>query len=663
MDKKEKIAAVVIGGSVAAGAAALVILEASKLPLPLDGSKPAEIKLTSLKPNPVIDGQDAQVIFKGRWIPNTPIIILGSFEFDQTFPKSDLIPINLKKNLVTNNKGEFSGEFNVVFDLRNTSQITKGVTLSVLDKNFIDPNTGNVGTLVGTTDTKYFTIIPKIIIDPVIPPLNPEVITFFDVSPNSGQAPLVVAISINVTGTRSRVVFKFGDGTGNVTKTSGNTHVINHNYLSPGNYNGSVEVTKEDGKSDIVNFTVSASSPTSPPPGQTFAITSFFQSKSSGNVPFDISISASVNEPLASASIEWGDGSVTSLGSNLSSDHTYSQEGIYNGKLIVISVDGQSAQRSFQVNANPDVSGPQGDIIVTGKSESVYTFFANFSGSGLSYRWNFGDGSPLETGPQTISHAYGKVGTFTVSVVVTDLNGKTGTDTVQVSIRETDLQAELGEAQILRLTNTGSFDYAWKITNVTQRQLLLEYTLRLFDQNSKQIDSRIINFGLQSFASLTVNYNLPNLADGTYNLELEVQDGNTKQLVAFDSQVLVIQSAPPTQPQIPLVGTVSMSAQLTKVDFNTIRLITTLGNNNNFPILGSIEVFPTWINPDGSKIDLTDQFVTVSMVALESDRFFIQWEPFFGQSIEIPGAKITMSIQFKDIQGSVVSATRKTISF
>lgn len=381
--------------------------------------------------------------------------------------------------------------------------------------------------------------------DVVIPPIDPEVITFFDVNPRSGQSPLVVGISINVVGTRTRTVFKFGDGTSDVVKTSGTQHLVNHNYLSPGNYNGQVEVTREDGVKDTANFSISVISPPPPPPSQTLQITSFFQSKSIGTIPFEVSISASVNEPLASASINWDDGTTTQLGTNLNADHTYTQEGIFNGKLVVLGVNGQSAQRSFQVNGNPDVSVPQGEIIVTGKNESVYSFFANFQGSGLIYRWDFGDGTKRD-GPQSISHSYSKVGTFTVSVEVIDQNGKKGNDTVLVSIRETDLQAELGEAQIQNITDTGFFDFVWKINNVTERVLILEYTLRLFDKDGKQVDSRIISFGLDPFSSITVNYNLPNLQPGNYNLELEVQDGNTKQLVAFDSEVVVIGGPTPS---------------------------------------------------------------------------------------------------------------------
>ncbi|MBI2374011.1 MAG: PKD domain-containing protein [Deltaproteobacteria bacterium] len=53
-------------------------------------------------------------------------------------------------------------------------------------------------------------------------------------------------------------------------------------------------------------------------------------------------------------------------------------------------------------------------------------------GTIVTYAWDFGDGATA-TGP-TASHAFSGVGTFTVTLTVTDLEGATGTDTAQVVV-------------------------------------------------------------------------------------------------------------------------------------------------------------------------------------------------------------------------------------
>ena len=57
-------------------------------------------------------------------------------------------------------------------------------------------------------------------------------------------------------------------------------------------------------------------------------------------------------------------------------------------------------------------------------------------GTIVSYAWNFGDGSPVVTGPDAVvNHTYGSAGTRTVSLTVTDNRGGTATTTAQVTVQ------------------------------------------------------------------------------------------------------------------------------------------------------------------------------------------------------------------------------------
>jgi PKD repeat protein len=52
-----------------------------------------------------------------------------------------------------------------------------------------------------------------------------------------------------------------------------------------------------------------------------------------------------------------------------------------------------------------------------------------------NFSWNFGDGSPIVSSTQrTVSHTYTSAATFTVSLVVTDSNGRTASRTAAVTV-------------------------------------------------------------------------------------------------------------------------------------------------------------------------------------------------------------------------------------
>jgi PKD repeat protein len=83
----------------------------------------------------------------------------------------------------------------------------------------------------------------------------------------------------------------------------------------------------------------------------------------------------------------------------------------------------------------------------------------------LTYEWDFGDGSPTETGKE-VQHAYAGPGTYTVTLTVTDGGGLSGTDTATVTIRSANEtpRANAGgpylvqEGTPLTLDSTGSWD-------------------------------------------------------------------------------------------------------------------------------------------------------------------------------------------------------------
>ncbi len=118
----------------------------------------------------------------------------------------------------------------------------------------------------------------------------------------------------------------------------------------------------------------------------------------------------------------FGDGSTSSA---FNPSHTYAAAGIYGVCLTVWdSLNGcQSTQCDTLVLANP--GGCQSYFSAFNINGSTVSFNNMSTGTGLTYLWNFGDGSTSAQANPT--HAYTQSGSFTVCLTITGSNGCTDT--------------------------------------------------------------------------------------------------------------------------------------------------------------------------------------------------------------------------------------------
>jgi len=87
--------------------------------------------------------------------------------------------------------------------------------------------------------------------------------------------------------------------------------------------------------------------------------------------------------------------------------------------------------------------------LTSGAAPLTVDFEASLSydpdGDAVSYSWAFADGSDSEAG-EAVSHTFAEVGTFPVTVAVTDEHGAVGTVVVVISVARTDIFADTFES-------------------------------------------------------------------------------------------------------------------------------------------------------------------------------------------------------------------------
>lgn len=213
--------------------------------------------------------------------------------------------------------------------------------------------------------------------------------------------------------------WNFGDGTTSTGATA------SHAYAAGGTYTITLAVT--DSTSLVGTLTRSVTvAPNQDPTAAISATTDHL------DVAFDGSASSDPDGTIASYAWDFGDGAT---GTGATATHTYESAGEFTVALTVTDDSGATAIKTRTVTTTLAPNQSPTAAFTTTPDQLGVTVDATTSsdpdGAIESYAWEFGDGA---TGSgATASHTYARVGTYTVTLTVTDNRGGTSTVTHDVT--------------------------------------------------------------------------------------------------------------------------------------------------------------------------------------------------------------------------------------
>lgn len=153
---------------------------------------------------------------------------------------------------------------------------------------------------------------------------------------------------------------------------------------------------------------------------------------------FDAATSTDANGTIASYAWDFGDGST---GTGATASHTYAAAGTYQVKLTVTDNDGLSSEKVAAVEVvrvNVIPVAKLGTPVVDGLTVSVDGSGSSDSdGSIAAMTWSFGDGTAQVAGT-ALTHTYATAGTYTITLSVTDNEGATNNDYLEVTVQAVD---------------------------------------------------------------------------------------------------------------------------------------------------------------------------------------------------------------------------------
>lgn len=260
-------------------------------------------------------------------------------------------------------------------------------------------------------------------ISEVVP--GPEVNIVFD--PNALAPGQAIAFSIVPQNGVQSCLWDFGDG------ATGDSCQISHSYARPGNYDLTLVVTFEDGRTLNLSRLVTLIAPEGAGPGPgpvtgrgTLPHAGILFGAEKLLAGQEVSISVDTDGPVQTCAWDFGDGS-TSDQCELS--HTFAAAGTYTVSLVLTFDDGRTLDVTRSVEVTASNERPTAEFSFTPPNQRVGLPVA-FNGAPASdpdgsisaWSWDFGDDTTSDQ-PNPL-HTYSAPGLYKVALIVTDNAGQ-----------------------------------------------------------------------------------------------------------------------------------------------------------------------------------------------------------------------------------------------
>lgn len=212
---------------------------------------------------------------------------------------------------------------------------------------------------------------------------------------------------------------------------------VRHEYTAQGQYTVTLTVTDEDGGSVNIDRTVNV--------GVAAPTIESFQGPETGVEGGELTFTASATDPVNQELTyvwDFGDGSNPVRGVDLTEvTHTFVDDGSYFVRLTVTDPDDLSAtagQRTEVANLPPTLVSLSLDAFAEATPGTATAEATDPAGDAdpLVYTWNFGDGTPEQSGEglASVEHTYAGNGDYTLTLTIADGDGGSVTETRAVSV-------------------------------------------------------------------------------------------------------------------------------------------------------------------------------------------------------------------------------------
>ncbi len=231
----------------------------------------------------------------------------------------------------------------------------------------------------------------------------------------------------------------FGDGSPNVTEQN-----PTHTYTGGGTFTATLILRDADGDSDSDSVTIEVSDDDTP-------VAFVNATPTSGLTPLIVDLTCGAAGGNAPLLYQWTFGDGSPADESPETSHRYDTPGSFVATCTVTDDDGDSDSDSITIHVG-DTEVPAVDATATplaGRFPLAVTFAATVAGGTPSYDflWDFGDGE--SSTDQNPSHTFGAVGVYTVTVQVTDFDGDSSTDVLDISVLETESDLEITDFTVV----------------------------------------------------------------------------------------------------------------------------------------------------------------------------------------------------------------------